>query len=149
MTSPRTPMTPAQPPHSTGFSIPSIVNPPSNGSSRYAGIGMPNDIAPRPVVNFMPPFTSSSDDTWDYSDESSQSSVSDFPILSSNTVSIGNFSAPGFYPIVSSPLANNAVPGWGPPPLPPSAFPPGTTSADSNNFMTVRSIPSQRVACIY
>ena len=137
MASPRTPA-PSAGPHSAGFSIPSIVNPPSGDTYRH-GVPPFDSVLQRSTPFSIP--IASTDESWDYS-ESSQSPVSDYHPRYPHRVSLSSSSSVvDLYSSVPTPLISSTMPGWEPMLLPPSALPTDMLDPDSRGFVTVGTLP--------
>lgn len=132
MASPRTPGLIAGPQHSVGFSIPSIVNPPSSGDHYRTEFPGFHGALTGSDCNFVP---IASYDEIDYS-ESSQSPISDYhsryphPSSIPSSPSVGDIYCGAATPLIST------LPGWEPMLLPPSALP-TVLENDSRGYVTV------------
>jgi hypothetical protein len=116
--------------HSSGFSIPSIVNPPSGG---YQAQGFDNVIS-QGLLGFIP--VSSSDESWpDFSHESSQSPISDYHPSFAHRSSISS-SPPvvDIYPKMTPPLVRSSMAGWEPVIMPPTVLPSSVLGPESGGF---------------
>ena len=122
-------------PHSSGFSIPSIVNPPSGGETRYHASGPAFDnVMPHNLLGFVP--VSSSDESWpDFSHESSQSPMSDYhPRFAHRTSISSSPSVADIYSTMASPLTRSTMAGWEPVIMPPTILPSSVLGPDSSAF---------------
>jgi hypothetical protein len=134
MNSPSVPI-PSSGTHSSGFSITSIVNPPSGGETRYPASGPAFDnIISQGLLGFVP--VSSSDDSWpDYSHESSQSPMSDYhPRFAQRTSISSSPSVADMYSNMASPLVRSTMAGWEPIIMPPTILTSSVPGAESSGF---------------
>ena len=138
MNSPGVPIPPTGP-HSSGFSIPSIVNPsPGVGETQYGANGPPFESAlSHGYLTFVP--VSSSDESWPgYSHESSQSPLSDYHPRYTHRTSISSSpSVADIYSNLASPLIRSTMAGWEPIIMPPTVLPQSLSGPESGGF-TVR-----------
>ena len=131
MNSPSIPI-PSSGPHSSGFSIPSIVNPPE---TRYrASVPALENAMPHDFLGFVP--VSSSEGSWpDYSHESSQSPISDcHPRYMHRTSISSSPSVADMYSNMASPLVRSTMAGWEPIIMPPTILPSSILGPESGNY---------------
>jgi hypothetical protein len=122
-------------PHSSGFSITSIVNPPSGGETRYPpGDPAFDNVISQSLLGFVP--VPSSDDSWpDYSHESSQSPMSDYhPRFAHRTSISSSPSVVDMYSNMASPLIRSTMAGWEPIVMPPTVLPSSVLGPESGGF---------------
>jgi hypothetical protein len=134
MNSPSVPIS-SSGPHSSGFSIPSIVNPPGSGETHYPADGSVfNNVMSQGLLSFIP--VSSSDDSWpDYSHESSQSPMSDYHPRFAHRNSISTSpSVVDMYSNMASPLIRSTMAGWEPIIMPPTVLPSSVLGPESGGF---------------
>jgi len=119
--------------HSSGFSIPSIVNPPSGGEARYQARSF-DGLIPNPLFDFVP--MSSSHESWhDFSHESSQSPISDcHPSFAQRSSISSSPSIAEIYPNMTSPLGRSSMAGWEPMIMPPTVLPSSVLGPESAGF---------------
>jgi hypothetical protein len=140
MNSPGVPI-PSSGPHSSGFSILSIVNPPSGGESQFRANGPPFDGAiSNSFLSFVP--VPSSDESWpNYRHESSPSPVSDYHPRFAHSTSISSSpSVADMYSNMASPLVRSTMGGWEPIVMPPTILPSSLLGPESATF-SVRTSP--------
>jgi hypothetical protein len=134
MNSPSVPI-PSSGPHSSGFSITSIVNPPSGGETQYrpSGPALTAGI-PHGHLGFVP--VASSDESWpEYSHDSSPSPLSDYhPRFGHRTSISSSTSVADIYSNMASPLVRSTMAGWEPLIMPPSVLPPGVLGPETAGF---------------
>jgi hypothetical protein len=133
MSSPSVPI-PSSGPHSSGFSITSIVNPPS-GETQYrpGGPALAAGISHGHLGFVTVP---SSDESWpDYSHDSSPSPLSDYhPRFGHRTSISSSTSVADIYSNMASPLIRTTMAGWEPLIMPPSVLPPGVLAPETTGF---------------
>jgi len=135
MSSPSVPI-PSSGPHSSGFSITSIVNPPSGGETQYrpSGPALAAGIS-HGHLSFVA--VASSDESWpDYSHESSPSPLSDYhPRFGHRTSISSSASVADIYSNMASPLVRSTMAGWEPLIMPPSVLPSGVLGPETAGFV--------------
>lgn len=140
MNSPSVPI-PSSGPYPSAFSIHSIVNPPSGPETPYGHSGPTfGNVLSKAPLGFVP--VSLADDSWpEFSQESSQSPISDYhPSFANRTSTSSSPLVVDIYSHFSSPLIRSTMAGWEPLIMPPTVLPSSLLGPESASF-TVRPTP--------